>query len=49
MIVEQLREHYTKVVGAEPAYRALRTRDGHALGIFEWPAGSNRVGVHFYA
>lgn len=49
MIVEQLREHYTKVVGTEPAYRALRTRDGLALGVFEWPAGSNRMGVHFYA
>jgi hypothetical protein len=49
VIVEQLREHYTQVVGTEPAYRALRTRDGHALGVFEWPAGNSRLGVHFYA
>lgn len=49
MIVEQLRQHYTEVVGAEPAFREMRTRDGHALGVFEWPAGTSRMGVHLYA
>ena len=50
MIVEQLRQHYTKVVvGAEPVFREMRSRDGHALGVFEWPAGTSRLGVHFYA
>jgi hypothetical protein len=49
VIVEQLRRHYAKVVGAEPNLREMRTRDGHALGVFEWPAGTSRLGVHFYA
>lgn len=33
--VERQREHHTQVVRTEPAYRALRTKDGNAMGVFE--------------
>lgn len=48
-VVEELREHYDAVVGSEPEYHEMRTRSGESVGIFEWPKGTSRMGVHLYA
>ncbi|MEO5318558.1 suppressor of fused domain protein [Arthrobacter sp. CC3] len=48
-VVEELREHYAAVVGSEPEYHEMRTRSGESLGVFEWPKGTSRMGVHLYA
>ena len=48
-VVEELREHYVAVVGSEPEYHAMRTRSGESVGVFEWPKGTSRLGVHLYA
>ncbi|WP_454697501.1 suppressor of fused domain protein [Arthrobacter humicola] len=48
-VVEELREHYAAVVGSEPEYQEMRTRSGESLGVFEWPKGRSRMGVHLYA
>jgi hypothetical protein len=48
-VVEELREHYVAVVGSEPEYHEMRTRSGESVGVFEWPKGTSRMGVHLYA
>lgn len=48
-VVEELREHYAAVVGSEPEYHEMRTHSGESLGVFEWPKGTSRMGVHLYA
>jgi hypothetical protein len=48
-VVEELREHYSSVVGSEPEYHEMRTRSGESVGVFEWPKGTSRMGVHLYA
>lgn len=47
--VEELREHYVAVVGSEAEYHDMRTRSGESVGVFEWPKGTSRMGVHLYA
>ncbi|TNB72979.1 suppressor of fused domain protein [Arthrobacter sp. BB-1] len=48
-VVEELREHYVAVVGSEPEHHEMRTRSGESVGVFEWPKGASRMGVHLYA
>ncbi|GAB5079721.1 suppressor of fused domain protein [Arthrobacter sp. AD-310] len=48
-MIDELRQHYTKAIGAEPILHEMNTRTGKQMGVFEWPAGSSRLGVHFYA
>ncbi|MDQ0118467.1 hypothetical protein J2T22_001645 [Pseudarthrobacter defluvii] len=48
-MIDELRAHYTKVMGAEPILHEMNTRSGKRMGVFEWPAGTSRLSVHFYA
>lgn len=48
-MIEELRQHYTKAIGAEPVLHEMNTRTGKRMGVFEWPAGTTRPGVHLYA
>jgi hypothetical protein len=49
VVVDELREHYKRMVDGEPVYHDLHTRSGDSIGVFDWPEGSSRLGVHFYA
>lgn len=48
-VVEELREHYVAVVASEPECHEMRTRSGESVGVFGWPKGTSRMGVHLYA
>ncbi|WP_285248847.1 suppressor of fused domain protein [Pseudarthrobacter sp. efr-133-R2A-89] len=48
-MIEELRQHYTHAIGAEPIFHEMNTRTGRRMGVFEWPAGTTRLGVHLYA
>ncbi|MDQ1053130.1 hypothetical protein QE394_001058 [Arthrobacter sp. SORGH_AS 212] len=48
-MIDELRQHYTTAIGAEPVLHEMNTRDGKRMGVFEWPTGTTRLGVHLYA
>jgi hypothetical protein len=49
-MIDALREHYTSAVGAEPHLHVMTNRSGKQVDVFEWPAGTSRLGdLHFYA
>ena len=48
-MIDELRQHYTAAIGAEPILHEMNTRDGKRMGVFEWPDGTTRLGVHLYA
>ncbi|MDQ0147604.1 MULTISPECIES: suppressor of fused domain protein [Micrococcaceae] len=48
-MIDELHEHYTNAIGAEPVLHEMNTRTGKRMGVFEWPAGTTRLGVHLYA
>ncbi|WP_324642427.1 suppressor of fused domain protein [Pseudarthrobacter sp. LT1] len=47
-MIDELREHYTQAIGTEPVLHEMNTRTGKRMGVFEWPAGTTRLGVHLY-
>lgn len=48
-MIDELRAHYARAIGAEPILHEMNTRSGKRMGVFEWPSGSTRLGVHLYA
>lgn len=47
--LDELEAHYASAVGAHPEFRTMTSLEGETAGIFEWPQGSSRMGVHLYA
>lgn len=43
--LDELEEHYTSVVGAEPEFGTMTSTEGTTVGIFRWPKESSRMGV----
>lgn len=47
--LDELEAHYAAAVGADPEFGTMTSRQGNVVGIFTWPKGSSRMGVHLYA
>ena len=47
--LEELEAHYASAVGAQPEFDTMTSLEGDTVGIFQWPRGSSRMGVHLYA
>jgi hypothetical protein len=44
--LDELEAHYASAVGADPEFGTMTSLEGNTVGIFKWPKGSSRMGVH---